>query len=74
MEYILVWENARYHYDIWAKPDENGFSPLDGILRELVEIERETDKRKAQTTMLIIDSKTSGTPTVRGKKGMGNTA
>ena len=37
------WENARYHYDIWVKPDENGFSLLDGILRNLVEIERETD-------------------------------
>ena len=47
----------RYHYDIWAKPDANGFSLLDGILHELVEIERETDNRKAQTTMLIIDSK-----------------
>ena len=53
------WENVRYHYDIWAKPDENGFSLLDGILRDLVEIERETDNREAQTTMLIIDSKTS---------------
>ena len=20
------WENVRYHYDIWAKPDENGDS------------------------------------------------
>ena len=51
------WENVRYHYDIWAKPDEDGFSLLDGILRDLVEIGRETDKREAQTTMLIIDSK-----------------
>ena len=30
-------------YDIWAKPDETGFSLLDGILRDLVETERETD-------------------------------
>ena len=32
------WENVRYHYDIWAKPDENGFSLLDGILRDLMPI------------------------------------
>ena len=51
------WENVRYHYDIWAKPDENGVSLLDEILRGLVEIERMADKRKAQTTMLIVDSK-----------------
>ena len=51
------WENVRYHYDIWAKPDENGFSLLDGILRMLVEVERETDGRQAQTSMLIVDSK-----------------
>jgi len=63
------WENVRYHYDIWAKPDENGFSLLDGILRDLVEIERETDKREAQTTMLIIDSKTSQNADTAKTKG-----
>ena len=63
------WENVRYHYDIWAKPDENGFSLLDGILRDLVEIERETDNRKAQTTMLIIDSKTSQNADTAREKG-----
>ena len=51
------WENVRYHYDIWAEPDEDGVSLLDGILRMLVEVERETDGRQTQTTMLIIDSK-----------------
>ena len=63
------WENVRYHYDIWAKPDENGFSLLDGILRDLVEIERKTDSREAQTTMLIIDSKTSQNADTAGTKG-----
>ena len=63
------WENVRYHYDIWAKPDENGFSLLDGILRDLVEIERETDNRKAQTSMLIIDSKTSQNADTAEEKG-----
>ena len=51
------WENVRYHYDIWAEPDEDGVSLLNGILRMLVEVERETDGRQTQTTMLIIDSK-----------------
>ena len=59
----------RYHYDIWAKPDETGFSLLDGILRDLVEVVRETDKRKAQTTMLIIDSKTSQNADTAETKG-----
>ena len=53
------WENVRYHYDIWAKPDENGVSLLDESMRGLVEIEREADERKTQTTMLIIDSKST---------------
>ena len=34
------WENVRYHYDIWSKPDENGISLLDRVLRKLVESER----------------------------------
>ena len=63
------WENVRYHYDIWAKPDETGFSLLDGILRDLVEIERETDGREARTTMLIIDSKTSQNADTAETKG-----
>ena len=63
------WENVRYHYDIWAKPDENGFSLLDGILRDPVEIERETDNREARTTMLIIDSKTSRNADTAKEKG-----
>ena len=63
------WENARYHYDIWAEPDETGFSLLDGILRDLVEIERETNNREAQTTMLIIDSKTSQNADTAREKG-----
>jgi hypothetical protein len=25
------WENVTYHYDIWAKPDEDEISSLDKI-------------------------------------------
>lgn len=51
------WQNVRYHYDIWAKPDDNGVSLLDGVLRKLVETERERNDRSLQTTMIIVDSK-----------------
>ena len=34
------WQNVRYHYDIWAAPDENGVSLLDTILHKLIEMER----------------------------------
>lgn len=51
------WQNVRYHYDIWAKPDDNGVSLLDGILRKLVEAERERNERSLQTSMIIVDSK-----------------
>ena len=51
------WENVRYHYDIWAAPDENGISTLDRVLRELVEAERENNARAPKTTMIIVDSK-----------------
>ena len=42
------WQNVRYHYDLWAKPDK----VLDGILRDLVEIERMANQRDPKTTML----------------------
>lgn len=51
------WQNVRYHYDIWAKPDDDGISVLNRILRKLVEMEREINDRSVQTTMIIVDSK-----------------
>lgn len=51
------WQNVRYHYDIWSKPDDDGISLLDLILRKLVEMERKENNRSEQTTMIIIDSK-----------------
>ena len=47
----------RYHYDIRSSPDENGVSVLDRVLHKLVEAEWEKNGRMAQTTMLIVDSK-----------------
>ena len=51
------WQNVRYHYDIWAKPNDEGISILDQILKKLVEAERKENNRSSQTTMIIVDSK-----------------
>lgn len=51
------WQNVRYHYDIWAKPDDTGISLLDRILHKLVEMERKENERSLQITMIIVDSK-----------------
>lgn len=51
------WQNVRYHYDIWAKPDDDGISLLDRILQKLVETERKENDRSLKTTMIIVDSK-----------------
>lgn len=51
------WQNVRYHYDIWAKPDDDGVSLLDRILRKLVKMEWQENGRCSHTTMIIADSK-----------------
>lgn len=63
------WQAVRYHYDIWAKPDENGVSILDRVLRKLVEGEREKNGRETQTTMIIVDSKSIQNADTAEKKG-----
>ena len=63
------WQNVRYHYDIWSNPDEDGISVLDRVLRKLVEAEREKNGRSAQTTMLIVDSKSIQNADTAEKKG-----
>ena len=63
------WQNVRYHYDIWAKPDENGVSILDRVLRKLVEAEREKNGRETQTTMIIVDSKSIQNADTAEEKG-----
>ena len=51
------WQNVRYHYDNWAKKDDNGISKIDRALKTLVEMEREYEEREQHTTMLIVDTK-----------------
>ena len=63
------WQNGRYHYDIWAKPDKNEISVLEKFLRKLVEAEREKNGREARTTTLIIDSKSIRNADTAAEKG-----
>ena len=63
------WQNVRYHYDIWSKPDENGDSILDRVLRKLVKAEREKNGRETQTTMIIVDSKSIQNADTAEEKG-----
>jgi transposase len=63
------WENVRYYYDIWSKPEEDGTSVLDKILRKLVEAEREKNGRKEATSMIIIDSKSIQNADTAEEKG-----
>ena len=51
------WQNVRYHYDIWAKPNDDGISTLDRILRKLAKMERKENGCSDKTTIIIIDSK-----------------
>ena len=63
------WQNMRYHYDIWASPDEDGVSILDRVLRRLVEAEREKNGRETHTTMMIVDSKSIQNADTAEEKG-----
>ena len=63
------WQNVRYHYDIWAKPNDEGISILDQILKKLVEAERKENDRSSQTTMIIVDSKSIKNADTAGSKG-----
>ena len=63
------WQNVRYHYDIWASPDEDGVSILDRVLRRLVEAEREKNGRETHITMMIVDSKSIQNADTAEEKG-----
>lgn len=63
------WQNVRYHYDIWASPNEDGVSILDRVLRRLVEAEREKNGRETHTTMMIVDSKSIQNADTAEEKG-----
>jgi transposase len=51
------WNNVYYHYAIWKKKGEDGESPLDKALAELVLSERIINGRNPKPSMTIVDSK-----------------
>ena len=63
------WQNVRYHYDMWSRPDDNGVSLLDKVLRKLVEMERQKNERPTKTTMIIVDSKSIQNADTAEEKG-----
>ena len=63
------WQNVRYHYDFWARPDGNGISLLQKVMRKLVVKERDRNDRAPCTTMLIIDSKSIQNADTAGEAG-----
>ena len=63
------WEDVYYHFRLWSKPGEDGESLLDKVLRKLVGAEREKNNRDAQTTMLIVDSRSVKNSDTAEEKG-----
>lgn len=51
------------------KPDDDGVSLLDKILRKLVEMERQENERCPHTTMIIVDSKSIQNADIAESKG-----
>ena len=63
------WEDVYYHFRLWSEPGEDGESLLDKVLRKLVGAEREKNGRDAQTTMLIVDSRSVKNADTAQEKG-----
>ncbi len=61
---------VRYKIHIWKEADEETeTSMLDKVLQKLVEAERAKNKRAAQTTMIIVDSKSIQNTNTAEEKG-----
>ncbi len=61
---------VRYYFDIWKEADEETETRiLDQVLRKLVEAERAKNNRAAQTTMMIVDSKSIQNTNTAEEKG-----
>ena len=70
VQFCICWKKDTHgEASRWSNPDENGVSVLDRVLRKLVEAEREKNGRKAQTTMIIVDSKSIQNADTAEEKG-----
>jgi len=63
------WEDVYYHFRVWSEPGEDGESLLDKVLRKLVGAQREKNGRDAETTMLIVDSRSVKNADTAEEKG-----
>ena len=63
------WENCYYHFRMWKKPDANGETLFDSLMKKLVEAERRIDGRAEKTSMIIVDSKSIKNADTAGEKG-----
>jgi transposase len=64
-DYDIVY----YYFSEWSKKDEAGKSLLDRILAEIVIMERLSNDRNPNPTLLIVDSKSIQNADTAGEKG-----
>lgn len=63
------WENCYYHFRMWKKPDANGETLFDRLMKKLVEEERRIEGRAEKTSMIIVDSKSVKNADTAEEKG-----
>lgn len=63
------WQICYYYYNLWRTAEDGQESLLDKVLRKLVEEERKKNGRNAETTMIIVDSKSIKNTDTAEEKG-----
>jgi len=63
------WQNVYYHFRQWKAVGEDRESIIDKVQRKLVEAERIKNERDEQTTMIIVDSKSTKNADTAEEKG-----
>jgi transposase len=63
------WRIVYRYYQIWGEVNETGKSVFERAMQELVESERVTKGRKANTSMIIVDSKSIKNTNTAEEKG-----
>jgi transposase len=63
------WRIVYRYFQMWGKETESGVSLFEQAMNELVMSERIIEGRKAQTSMVIVDSKSVKNTDTAGEKG-----
>ena len=63
------WDRVYAYFQIWSEENESGKSYIEQAMHELVIAERVLKGREAQTTMVIVDSKSVKNTDVAEEKG-----